>query len=147
MKVTIFKVRLDSAHLIADQNLLNQFIETVRFIKSDTHFVETDSSYWSVIIHYEIKNEVTADLKTEVQTQESDLDAEQLDILQQLKVWRTDKASKWKIPSYMICHNSELIDIVLKRPDTIEEFKMIKEFGAKKSENHAEDILAVLNAL
>jgi superfamily II DNA helicase RecQ len=147
MKVTIFTVRLDSEHLIADQNLLNQFIETVQFIKSDTHFVETDSSYWSVIIHYEMKNEVKLDIKTEVQVQESDLDAEQLDILQHLKAWRTDKASKWKIPSYMICHNSELIDIVLKRPDTIQEFKVIKGFGGKKAENHAEDILTVLNAL
>lgn len=147
MKVTIFTVRLDSEHLITDQNHLNQFIETVRFIKSDTHFVETDSSYWSVIIHYEIKNEVITDLKTEVQVQESDLDSEQLELLQHLKVWRMDKATKWKIPSYMICHNSELINIVLKRPDTIEEFKTIKGFGAKKSENHAEDILAVLNAI
>jgi ribonuclease D len=147
MKVIIFAIRLDSEYLIADQNQLNQFIADVRFIKSDTHFVETEASYWSVVIHYEIKNEGTADLKTEVQVQESDLDTEQLDLLQHLKLWRTDKATKWKIPSYMICHNSELINIVIKRPDSIEEFKMIKGFGGKKAENHAEDILAVLNAI
>lgn len=143
MKVKLFNIGLNPEKLIADQGQLNAFLEGIKFVKSDTHFVESEANYWSVLIHYEEKVET----KTAEQIQESDLTSDQLYILKHLKQWRTDKATELSLSGYMICHNSELINIAVKKPNNTEELKRIKGFGDKKTEKHGDDIISVLNAL
>ena len=53
MQVQHFIIRLNSEQIQSDQNKLNDFLNTVTFKKSSTQFVETTTSYWSVLIHYE----------------------------------------------------------------------------------------------
>jgi hypothetical protein len=54
MKVKVFTIRLTSEKMVSDQKVLNDFLETVKFVKSATHFVEAqDVSYWSVMVHFE----------------------------------------------------------------------------------------------
>ena len=54
MKVKVFTIRLTSEKMISDQKALNDFLETIKFVKSATHFVEAeDDSYWSVMVHFE----------------------------------------------------------------------------------------------
>ncbi|MET0760579.1 MAG: single-stranded DNA-binding protein, partial [Flavobacterium sp.] len=57
MKVKLFNIGLNPENLIADQEQLNDFLEGIKFVKSDTHFVESEANYWSVMIHYEEKVE------------------------------------------------------------------------------------------
>ena len=151
MKVRLFAIRLLPEEFMSDQKSLNDFLETVDFIKSDAHFVESEINYWSVLVHFEDKVEgKKLDLNNsnrENKIHEEDLGPEQYDIYKELKRWRIKKAQDWNIPSFMICHNSELLNVVVTRPKTITDLRKIKGFGDLKIENHGEEILAIINAI
>ena len=53
MQVSVFSIRIDPAFLELDQQKLNAFLETVAFKKSSTQFLESESAYGTVIVHYE----------------------------------------------------------------------------------------------
>jgi superfamily II DNA helicase RecQ len=160
MKVKVFAIRPESEYLNFDQQQLNGFLDTIEFKKSSTHFIEAEPNYWSVLIYYEEKQQINlvketaiqekAELKKEIkiseQMQEADLDLEQLEILKNLKQWRSEKAYKLKISNFLICHNSELINVVVQKPSSILELRRIKGFGDLKSDKYGEDILSILKA-
>lgn len=146
MKVRIFDIRLASENFISDQKSLNDFLENIEFIKSDTHFVEDKTNYWSVLIHYEEKKLENKPERKVGDIQEQDLEPEQLGVYQELRTWRAKKAQDWNIASFMICHNSELLNCVVTKPKTISDLKKIKGFGDLKIENHGEEILTIINA-
>lgn len=143
MKVNVFTIRLTSEKFVSDQKFLNDFLETVEFVKSDVHFVEGDVNYWSVLIHFEEQNSRNATSIKPITIKEEDLEPDQKAIYEELKKWRIQKSLDMNIPSYMVCHNSELL--VVKQPQTLSDLRRIKGFGELKVEHHGEDILAVLN--
>ena len=55
MNVQVFSVRVNAVHLTQDQQCLNDFIASVELVQSDTYFIESDASHWSVILHYKDK--------------------------------------------------------------------------------------------
>jgi len=144
MKVKVFTIRLSENELEIDQNSLNDFLETVTFKKSSTQFVEFESdSYWSVLIYYEeISEAKNVDTKQEVELTER----EQL-IYQNLKQWRAEKATELGFKSFMICHNSVLMNIAVCKPESISQLRKIKGFGEVKLNKYGEDIIALLNAI
>ena len=149
MKVRHFTVRLVADQLIEDESQLNDFLESVDFIKSDVHFVEIKESYWSVLIHYNeklkiTKPEISANERNEVV--EQDLNANQKVVYEHLKAWRAEKAQHLKIPSYTICHNSEILNAILREAKTPSDLRTIKGFGELKVEKYGGEILSVLNA-
>jgi superfamily II DNA helicase RecQ len=147
MNIKVFTIRLDSAKIEADQNSLNQFLETVEFKKSSSQFVEAVPNYWSVLVHYEPKKASNSTQSTQPETlQFIDLTDKQKEIYQALRQWRTDKSAKLDMKSYLLCHNSELMNIAIKQPTNLEELKRIKGFGDRKTERFGDDIVAVLNA-
>lgn len=161
MKVKVFAIRPESEYLNFDQQQLNGFLDAIEFKKSSTHFIEAEPNYWSVLVYYEEKEQqITlvketafqqqAESKSEVkisdQLQEADLDLEQLEILKNLKQWRSEKAYQLKVSNFLICHNSELINIVVQKPSSISELRRIKGFGNLKSDKYGDDILTVLKA-
>jgi len=145
MKVRIFAIRLISEKFISDQKSLNDFLESIEFVKSDTHFVEDETNYWSVLVHYEEKKSENKPERKIGDIQEQDLEPEQLKVYEELKTWRIRKAQDWNISGFMICHNSELLNCVVTRPKTIADLKNIKGFGNLKIENHGEEILMIIN--
>ena len=149
MKVRHFTVRLAADQLAEDESQLNDFLESVDFVKSDTHFVESKASYWSVLIHYDDKTKITkpersANERNEVV--EQDLNASQKAVYEHLKAWRAEKAQHLKIPSYTICHNSELLNAILREAKTTSDLRTIKGFGDLKVEKYGEEVLSILNA-
>jgi len=142
MQVKLFFIRLDSQKTEMDQNSLNDFLETIIFKKSDTHFVEAQTNYWSVLVHYEEKKATVTD---NVTLFEELTDNERL-IFLNLKKWRADKAEQLGYKNFMICHNPELIQIALHKPTSIDELKKIKGFGSLKSDKYGDDIVAILNS-
>jgi superfamily II DNA helicase RecQ len=149
MKVRHFIIRLDSDKITSDEKSLNDFLESVDFVKSDIHFVESKVNYWSVLVHFEEKKAVG---KPESSVQERNhfveqsLTPEQKVIFSALKEWRSELAQEKKLPSYTICHNSELLNIVSQEPKSMSDFKKIKGFGDIKIEKYGNDILNILNA-
>ena len=104
MKVKVFSIAPDSINFMSDQNILNDFLSNVQFIKSDTHYIESTTDSWSILVHYEDKVET----KIPVQIQESELNSAQLKIFKKLKKGRQETAENKNIAPFMICHNSEL---------------------------------------
>jgi len=144
MKVKVFTIRLCSDKFFSDQQLLNDFLETHKYVKSATHFVEgEDVNYWSVLLHYD---DLTETIKKDRISYEN-LNPEQQRVFQTLKQWRAEKADKLRLANFMICHNSELLDIAVNRPSNINELRQIRGFGDKKSDKYGDDIIAVLNAI
>ena len=149
MKVRHFIIRLAVNQLTEDESHLNDFLENVDFVKSDTHFVESKASYWSVLIHYNHKAKHNAVDKSAVEkneTVEVDLNANQKAVYAHLKAWRASKAQNSKIPSYTICHNSELLNAIINEAKTTTDLKLIKGFGEFKVEKYGDEILSIINA-
>ena len=144
MQVKVFSIGLETNVLEKDQNMLNEFLTTVTFKKSSTQYVETEN-YWSVIVHYE-ENERTQPTNLERKSFE-DLNAKDQQVYMYLKEWRTEKAEKMKQKNYLICHNSELIDLAMYKPSNLDELQQIRGFGPQKADKFGDDILAILNAV
>ncbi|WP_395044938.1 HRDC domain-containing protein [Flavobacterium sp.] len=143
MQVKLFNIRLDSKNLEIDQNSLNDFLETINFKKSDTHFIESESNYWSVLVHYEEQVESKVDEPIQLHN----LSDNEQNVYNNLKNWRSEKAEQLGLKNFMICHNSELINIAITKPNSISELKKIKGFGNLKSEKFGDDIISLLNAV
>ncbi len=144
MQVKVFSIGLDADVLEKDQIVLNEFLATVTFKKSSTQYVEKEN-YWSLIVHYD-ENETTKPASLERKSFE-DLSAKDQQVYMYLKEWRTEKAEKLKQKNYLICHNSELIDLAMYKPSNLEELQQIKGFGPQKADKFGDDILAILNAV
>ena len=146
MKVKVFTIRLTENELEIDQNCLNDFLEMVTFKKSSTQFVESEKeSFWSVIVHYE-DQEKQKEPKITVTKSENDLTEREQLIYKNLKQWRAEKASEFGFKNFMICHNSELLNISIQKPESINQLRKIKGFGEVKSDKYGDDIIALLNA-
>ncbi len=149
MKVRHFEIRLVDSQLAEDQNQLNSFLESVDFVKSDCHFVDSENSYWSVLVHYNEKNILSRannspEERNEVVIQK--LSIQQQTVYEALKMWRLNKAQDLKIPTYTICHNSELLNAIVKEAKTPKDLRCIKGFGELKIEKYGNEILSILNA-
>lgn len=143
MQVKVFSIRLEADKLEKDQQILNEFLATVTFKKSSTQYVEKDN-FWSLIVHYD-ENETTKPTRLERKSFE-DLTEKDQQVYMCLKEWRTEKAEELQQKNYMICHNSELIDLAIYKPSNLDELQQIKGFGPQKAEKFGEDILTILNA-
>lgn len=144
MQVKVFSIGLEANKLEQDQNVLNDFLSTVTFKKSSTQYVEA-GKFWTVIVHYD-ENETTKPASLERKSFE-DLSAKDQQVYMYLKEWRTEKAEKLQQKNYMICHNSELIDLAMYKPSNLDELQQIKGFGTQKANKFGDDILAILNAV
>lgn len=121
------------------------FLSSVTFKKSSTQFVDSEEAYWSVIVHYE-SEALQRPERLERKSYE-DLNSKDKKVYDYLDQWRNEKSEALKLKKYMICHNSELIDLALYKPSNLDELQQIKGFGKQKSERFGEDILAILNAV
>lgn len=140
MQIKLFTIRLDADCLEIDQNSLNDFLGTINFKKSDTHFVEADENYWSVMVHYEEQS----DSQTEEINKPVEMNEEEKVLFQNLKKWRSEKAVELGFKSFMVCYDSELFNIVVRKPKSIEELKTIKGFSNVKSQKYGDDIISLL---
>ena len=145
MQVRVFSIRLDNAFLEYDQQQLNTFLSSVTFKKSSTQFVESEEAHWSVIVYYESEEQEKPE-RLEQKSYE-DLNPKDRQVYNYLRQWRIEKAEQLKIKNFMICHNSELIDLAMYKPSNLDELQQIKGFGKQKSERFGEDILSILNAV
>jgi superfamily II DNA helicase RecQ len=143
MQVRVFSIRLDPAYLELDQQKLNAFLETVSFKKSCTQFLESEAAHWSVIVHYE--NEVQNKFERLERKSYKDLLPKDKQVYEYLNQWRIEKSEQLNQKKFMICHNSQLIDLAQYKPNNLDELQQIKGFGKQKVDKFGEDILAILS--
>ncbi|HAI81025.1 MAG TPA: aldolase, partial [Chryseobacterium sp.] len=78
---------------------------------------------------------------------DAELNADEIKILDSLKLWRTEKAKDQNLPVYFIATNKELLSIAKYKPVKKEELLDIKGFGKHKIENYGEEIIAILESV
>lgn len=149
MKVKVLKVRLSDQFIEQDQSSLDRFLRENAVIKFESAFVKDEEGYWSVILYYEEPKMAVSDSKTEkyVAENDSDLNPDEIKILDSLKLWRSEKAKDQNLPVYFIASNKELLSIAKYKPVKKEELRDIKGFGKHKIENYGEEIIEILESV
>ena len=149
MKVKVLKVRLSDDFIQHDQKVLDRFLRENNVLKFESAFVKDDEGYWSVILYYEELKMTVNDSKTPKYSAENDaeLNADEIKILDSLKLWRTEKAKDQNLPVYFIATNKELLSIAKYKPVKKEELLDIKGFGKHKIENYGEEIIEILESV
>lgn len=146
MNIKVFNIRLAKEFCQHDQDLLNQFLDSVEVKLTSTNFVTSGTKdFWSVAIFYSLK--INMKDKTDARFLKENLQSDEQRIFDALRQWRNDLAQKLNWPAFRICHNSHLIAIAKTNPQTLEELENVTVFGKKRTEKYGEDILAVLNAI
>lgn len=150
MKVKVFKIRLPEELLYRDQKMLDDFLERNEIIKVETAFVN-DECYWSVILYFEepklVKNTVKEPKLVKYSVDNDFLNPDEEQILNALKLWRSEKAREQNLPTYFIASNKELMSVAKYKPARKEELLEIKGFGKHKIENYGEEILEILESV
>lgn len=150
MKVKIFKIRLSKEFLHQDQKVLDAFLESKEIIKVETAFVN-DENYWSVVLYFDeikVSQNVVKDSKSvKYSADDEALNADEVKILDALKLWRSEKAREQNLPTYFIATNKELSSVAKYKPVKKEELLDIKGFGKHKIENYGEEILEIVESI
>lgn len=149
MKVKVFHLRLTKENLQSDQDNLNEFLESVTVKKTSTQLINGQPNFWSVLVFYDDQKTERAEKQSDkiAVTSDTELTTDEKRIYDILKQWRLDKASELNIPSFMVCHNTELMTVAKVKPQTVDDLLKIKGFGEHKIAKFGDDILAVLNSI
>ncbi|WP_229048310.1 HRDC domain-containing protein [Chryseobacterium arthrosphaerae] len=150
MKVKVFKIRLPEEFLYRDQKMLDDFLEANDIMKVETAFV-SEERYWSVILYFDelkqVKNTVKEPKMVKYSAENDSLSSDEEEILNALKLWRSEKAREQNLPTYFIATNKELMSVAKYKPAKKEELLEIKGFGKHKIENYGEEILEILESV
>ncbi|QUY58082.1 HRDC domain-containing protein [Chryseobacterium arthrosphaerae] len=150
MKVKVFKIRLPEEFLYKDQKMLDDFLEANDIMKVETAFV-SEERYWSVILYFDelkqVKNTVKEPKMVKYSAENDSLSSDEEEILNALKLWRSEKAREQNLPTYFIASNKELMSVAKYKPAKKEELLEIKGFGKHKIENYGEEILEILESV
>lgn len=150
MNIKVLKVRIADEFLLQDQKMIDDFLNNHDIIKVETAFVH-DENFWSVVLYFneyntDVKKNTVKDAKAAKYSADDDrLNSDEIEILEALKLWRSEKAREQNLPSYFIATNKELISVAKYKPAKIEELLDIKGFGKHKIENYGEEILEILD--
>ena len=150
MNIKVLKVRIADEFLLQDQKMIDDFLNNHEIIKVETAFVH-DENFWSVVLYFneyktDVKKNTVKDAKAAKYSADDDtLNSDEIEILEALKLWRSEKAREQNLPSYFIATNKELISVARYKPAKIEELLDIKGFGKHKIENYGEEILEILD--
>lgn len=152
MNIKVLKVRISDEFLFQDQKMIDDFLNNHEIVKVETAFVH-DENFWSVVLYFnEYKNSATKNVvkdskPAKYSAEDETLNPDEIEILDALKLWRSEKAREQNLPSYFIATNKELISVAKYKPAKIEELLDIKGFGKHKIENYGEEILEILETV
>ena len=79
----------------------------IHLFKSGTHYIESGTASWFLLIHYD--NKVATAISE--QFQESDLNDQQLEVYKKLKKSRPEIAENKNTAPLLICHNLESMNV------------------------------------
>jgi len=170
MQVKLFNTRIDADTIVADQQAINSFMETVTVKNTATQFVNGDPDFWSILIFYENGEEIIpkkakavekvvssgsaaipeketiSEKNPAAETVETELTEEQNQIIMALKIWRKDKANELQQPEFMVFPNATLEALAKSKPRKMEELSGVKGLGPAKITRYGDDLMAILNA-
>jgi superfamily II DNA helicase RecQ len=99
-------------------------------------FVSGEKAYWSIFMEY--------DMALEPEKADDSFSEPQRLLYARLREWRKGKAQENGVPVYIVATNTELKQLVVQSPYTIEALKNIKGFGKKKIERYGKEIISLI---
>ena len=132
-----------------ERPVINEFTKNKKVIKTESSYIkENGKNYFSIYIEYEDTNQPKSTNRIPNNNYnsiefnfENEIDKE---LYEKIKAWRKETALKEGIPVFLILNNSQLKQIILKKPDTKTKLEAIKGFGAKRSDKYSKDILTII---
>lgn len=146
MQLKVFNIRLTKEHLISDQEAINSFLERVSVQKTCEELISGPPNYWSVLVFYEPEQHKEGRSSMMSETEIKNLTPEEQKMYESLKQWRRQKAEIMQLPSFVVCHNFELLMLVKAKPHTIEELAKIRGFGTQKVKLYGEELLMIMHS-
>jgi len=135
----IITVPFDRVKKCFDEELINKMTlnKQVKSCRAE-FFQDGDEAYWTVFLEYDPLLEKTPERSVE------GLDEPQKLLLERIKAWRRERATKDGVPVYIIGTNREMIDIVKSKPASLEALKLIKGFGKGKLDKYGTEIIELI---
>lgn len=135
----IITIPFDSKSKGFDDEILCLFVLNKHVKNYSTHFFQNGSeSYWTVFIEYDPMLEKVSSKAVE------ELDDAQKLLFERLRQWRKETAEKNGVPSYVICTNKELNEIVKAAPQSIEALKNIQGMGKSKVTKYGSQMIEII---
>ena len=124
-----------------DEEVLNKFALSHRLISHRSEFFLSEGKpCWTVFLEYD------PGLAPGGEASAVRLNEPQKVLHERLKIWRKEKAEDSGVPVYIVATNKELLDIVVKAPETMEGLKSVKGYGRKKIEKYGREILGIVDS-
>lgn len=142
VRVKIMTVPFSPTQEVFQDEVLSSFLEN-KHIRSihPQFFQHAGCSYWTVFMEYEL---VFSEAETRPVT--NNLDNEHQPLFRKLRAWRKEKADKSGTPVFILATNEQLSQIATRRPTTLEALRQIQGFGAKKVEQHGQELIGLVKA-
>ena len=125
------------------------FKNYVHFIFAIINIISEKTNYWSILIHYEEKEENYIDSQENKKNifDEETLTDKEKEIVAYFKQWRWDKSKEENIPAYMILTNKTIISIAKTKPETIDDLDKVTGIGENKKRQYGDSIIALINTV
>jgi superfamily II DNA helicase RecQ len=141
MPMHIFTVPFDPENEVFQDEDLRKFLlnKRVRALRPE-FFQLHDRAYWSVFVEYDVVGPAAAGREVER------LNEPQRLLFQRLREWRKETAEQAGFPVYVIATNSQLEQLAVQAPRTLEALRQIRGFGKKKLARHGLALIAIISA-
>lgn len=137
----IFTVPFDENKEVFLEEEVNKFCINKKIKQYKAEFFKKDGkSYWSIFIAFEriLQLEKTAIIK------DNNLSEEEKLLFKKLKTWQVSKAESKGLPTYIVCTNSQLLNVVRNKPKSVEALKNINGFGKSKIDRYGVEIVKII---
>ena len=147
MQVRIFTLRFNPVTESFDDNAIAGFLADKDVLSIRDHFFVKDHiPYLTVVVRYRVPIlPVPAEAAGPVQKRDESwrdkLTAGDLPLFNTLRSWRSEHAKQEGIPSYVICNNRQLAEVVNIRPQTLAVLGRIEGFGEAKPGSSSSDLI------
>jgi superfamily II DNA helicase RecQ len=141
MGVHIFTIPFDPKKEVFQDDELRKFLVNKQVTRLEPQFFQhRDRAYWSVFVEYEavLGDPRSRDLEA--------LNAPQQLLYQRLREWRSEQAEQDGIPVFIIANNTELRQLALRAPRTLDALRQIRGFGKKKVARYGQPIVGLITA-
>lgn len=137
MELRIFTLPFDKDSEGFPDEIVREFCLNKKVHRLETQFfIQDRKPFWSVSVQYETL------LPEQVPSRE--LDEVQRKLYERLRQWRKEVADKEGIPSYVICTNAHLIEMIRLKCQNLESFKLVRGFGVKRAKKYGKAIIDLM---
>ncbi len=150
MLIRVFTLRFDDQSGGFNDEVVRDFVKDKQVVSMKDHFfLRMDVPHLAIVVQYTMMQPETVVATGDVKKKRSAdwrklLDDSDYPLFNALRDWRAEEAKKGGVPSYIICTNIQLAQMVKERPQTLEQLSEIKGFGRERMKKYGRNILNLL---